>query len=83
DGLDPRQSALAKPQRYTDALGKGAAGLRIGILKEGFGHPESEADVDNAVRMAALRFRELGAEVEDVSVPMHRQGPAITSSIKA
>ncbi|TAW20038.1 amidase [Rhizobium ruizarguesonis] len=77
DGLDPRQSALAKPQRYTDALGKGAAGLRIGILKEGFGHPESEADVDNAVRMAALRFRELGAEVEDVSVPMHRQGPAI------
>ncbi|MCW1411108.1 amidase [Rhizobium sp. 1AS11] len=77
DGLDPRQSVLVKPQRYTDALGKGVAGLRIGILKEGFGHPESEADVDDAVRTAALRFRELGAEVEDVSVPMHRQGPAI------
>jgi amidase len=77
DGLDPRQSALVKPQRYTDAIGKGVAGMRIGILKEGFGHAESEADVDEAVRAAALRFRALGAEVEDISVPMHRQGPAI------
>jgi amidase len=70
DGLDPRQY---KPQvyRYTEALGRGAQGLRIGILKEGFGHPESETDVDQKVHAAAERFRELGARVEEVSIPEH------------
>jgi amidase len=77
DGLDPRQNVLVEPQRYTDALGKGVSGLKIGLLKEGFAHQESEIDVDETVRSAALRFRELGADVEEVSVPMHRLGTAI------
>lgn len=70
DGLDPRQY---KPTvySYTEALGRGAHGMRIGILKEGFGHENSEADVDGKVRKAADRFRELGARVEDVSIPEH------------
>lgn len=70
DGLDPRQY---KPRtyRYTDALGRGAQGLRIGVLKEGFAHPNSESDVDQKVLQAAERFRELGARVEDVSIPEH------------
>ena len=45
DGLDPRQGTL-KVSNYTEALGGGARGLRIGVVKEGFGHPSSEADVD-------------------------------------
>ncbi|CCF00970.1 putative amidase (plasmid) [Sinorhizobium fredii HH103] len=77
DGLDPRQTALVKAQRYTRALGQSCAGLKIGVLKEGFGHPNSEPDVDQSVRDAANRFRDLGAEVEEVSVPMHHAGPAI------
>ncbi|MGY4505816.1 Asp-tRNA(Asn)/Glu-tRNA(Gln) amidotransferase A subunit family amidase [Bradyrhizobium sp. GM24.11] len=77
DGLDPRQSALAKADRYTDALGKNCNGLKIGVLKEGFEHDNSEADVDASVKDAADKFRKLGATVEDVSVPMHRLGPAI------
>ncbi len=70
DGLDPRQY---KPKvfRYTEALGRGAHGLRIGLLKEGFHRPESEPDVDAKVMAAAERFRELGAQVEDVSIPEH------------
>ena len=70
DGLDPRQYS-PKTYRYTEALGRGAHGLRIGVLTEGFGHPVSEADVDQKVREAAERFRELGARVEEVSVPEH------------
>ena len=35
DGLDPRQSG-APAQPYTQALAKGVAGLRIGIVPEGF-----------------------------------------------
>lgn len=71
DGLDPRQY---KPTtyRYTEALGRGAQGLRIGIMKEGFAHPNSEGEVDQKVLQAAERFRELGARVEDVSIPEHQ-----------
>lgn len=71
DGLDPRQYA-PKVARYTQALGKGVEGLRIGVLAEGFDQADSEPEVDAAVREAAQVFRSLGAEVEDVSVPMHR-----------
>jgi amidase len=70
DGLDARQRGV-KVARYTDALGGGAEGLRIGVLKEGFGHPNSEPNVDAKVRAAAARFESLGATVEEVSVPEH------------
>ena len=70
DGLDPRQYN-PKVYRYTEALGRGAQGMRIGILKEGFAHENSEADVSAKVMQAADRFRELGARVEEVSIPEH------------
>ena len=82
DGLDPRQMATpSMPVAYTDALGQGVKGLRIGVVREGFGLPTSEGDVDEKVRAAVGVFRELGAIVEDVSVPMHALGPAIWTPI--
>src|SRR6266851_1155595 len=82
DGLDPRQyGAEAKP--YREALGRGAAGLRIGVVEEGFGHPQSLAEVDRIVRDAAQRFAGLGAVVETVSIPMHRVGGAIFIPVAA
>ena len=70
DGLDARQQNV-KVANYTEALNGDAKGLRIGVLKEGFGHRNSEPDVDLKVRAAAERFKQLGATVEDVSVPEH------------
>ena len=80
DGLDPRQYA-PQVDRYTEALGKGVRGLRIGIVKEGFGHANSEPEVDAKVREAALRLASLGAVVSDVSIPMHADGAAIWTPI--
>ncbi|MFZ2101728.1 MAG: amidase [Oricola sp.] len=80
DGLDPRQYC-PKVDRYTQAVGMGVAGMRIGIVREGFGRPESEADVDAKVRAAAEKFRALGATVEEVSIPMHVIGAAIWTPI--
>jgi amidase len=80
DGLDPRQYA-PRTAPYTQALGQGVDGLKIGIVKEGFGHPNSEPAVDAAVKMAAAQFEKLGAKVEEVSVPMHAVGPAIWTPI--
>lgn len=80
DGLDPRQMGV-KTAAYTQALGEKAQGLRIGVVKEGFGHAVSEADVDALVRKGAERFSKLGAKVEEISIPMHLAGPAIWSAI--
>jgi amidase len=80
DGLDPRQINV-KVDAYTKALGKNASGMRIAVVKEGFGHSVSEPVVDALVRRGADRFRELGATVEDVSIPMHLLGPAIWTPI--
>ena len=81
DGLDSRQRGPA-PARYTEALTAGIAGLRIAVVSEGFGHPNSEADVDARVREAAQRLAKLGAVVDDVSIPMHRLGFPIWAGIR-
>jgi amidase len=82
DGLDPRQyGAASKP--YRDAMGRGASGLRIAVVKEGFGWPQSMEKSDAVVREAADRFRGLGATVEEVSLPMHYRGSAIWLPIAA
>ncbi len=80
DGLDPRQY---KPRvhPYTDALGQGVGGLRIGILEEGFHRPESEPDVDAKVHQAIRKLESLGARVEKTSIPGHLEGPAFWTSI--
>jgi amidase len=80
DGLDPRQYA-PRPAPYTQALGQGVSGLKIGVVKEGFGHPNSETAIDATVKRAAAQFEKLGAKVEEISVPMHAAGPAIWTPI--
>jgi amidase len=80
DGLDPRQDS-PRPKPYTEALTGEVSGVKIGLLKEGFGHPNSEPDVDAKVRQAAQIFKELGAVVEEISIPMHLQSVAIWTPI--
>ena len=80
DGLDPRQYNV-RVDKYTAALGRGVAGLRIGVVTEGFGWAVSESDSDQKVRQGADRLRALGATVEEVSIPMHLDGTAIWTPI--
>ena len=80
DGLDPRQYA-PKVGDYTGALKRGVKGLKIALVKEGFGHANSEKEVDAKVREAAKRFSSLGAIVEEISIPEHLIAPAIWTPI--
>jgi len=80
DHLDPRQSG-GPAQPYTQALAKGVAGLRIGVVPEGFGLLGAEAEVDKRVREAAERLAHTGAHVRDTSVPLHAAGAAIWTPI--
>ena len=73
DGLDPRQYA-PQTAAYTEALGGDIAGLKVGVVAEGFDWPHSQSDVDAKVRAAADRLAGLGASVSEVSLPMHRIG---------
>ncbi|MCY3755290.1 MAG: amidase [Alphaproteobacteria bacterium] len=80
DGVDPRQFDV-ETHPYSEMLEGGVGGMKIGVLQEGFGHPNSEADVDAANRAAADILAKMGAEVREVSVPMHAIGTAIWTPI--
>lgn len=74
DGVDKRANAAARQWKKTDycaELKMGVKGMRIGVVKEGFTVKNIEEDVAAATKGAAKLLQELGAEVEEVSVPLH------------
>jgi amidase len=81
--------AIAEPHpegraaNYTQSLEDGVAGLRIGVVKEGFGWPASEPDVDAAVLRAIETLGKLGARVGEVSVPLHRRSARFLTGLTA
>jgi amidase len=80
DGWDTRTIA-ARTGDYVAALGNPAKGLRIGVLREGFGHPESDPAVNEQVRQAIAALGRAGIASEEVSVPWHLDGPHVWSGI--
>ncbi|KAK9781933.1 putative Amidase signature domain-containing protein [Seiridium cardinale] len=87
DGFDDRQIAGCpfpeQVPKYADELrqsGKdGARGLRIGILKEALSSPVLEEELKDKFLAAAKQFENLGATVEEVSVPLHESARTIYS----
>ncbi|HLS52323.1 MAG TPA: amidase, partial [Burkholderiaceae bacterium] len=76
DGIDGRQKGV-RTQPYTEAVGQSIKGMRIGVVKEGFERPESEAGVDETVRALAKKLQDQGAIVEEISIPWHNIGSAL------
>jgi len=76
DNIDPRQR-LCETQTYTDALGKGVAGLKIAIIEEGLNQENGDPEVTNKVLAASEKFANLGATIEKISVPLHAMGGAL------
>lgn len=52
-------------------------GLRIGILRDAFDIARLESSVEPTLNAAIDRFKALGADVHEVSVPLHKHGGAI------
>lgn len=80
DDYDGRQQRLIV-HKYTDALGKDVKGIKIAVVKEGFGQPESHPLVDDCVRTAAAQFSQLGAKTTEVSIPWQLKGLAVWAGI--
>jgi amidase len=82
DGIDDRQYAAPLPRdlpTYSASLDKGVAGLKIGILQEGFAFGVIDPRVKQKVLDAAERFKSLGADVVPISVPLHAQAGHIVN----
>jgi aspartyl-tRNA(Asn)/glutamyl-tRNA(Gln) amidotransferase subunit A len=77
-GVDPRDSTSvdAPVPDYTAALAGGVAGLRLGVPREYFTEG-MDPEVERAVRVAIDRLRELGATLEEVSLPTTDYGLAV------
>jgi amidase len=80
DGWDTR-TINARTGDYMSAARKPAKGLRVGILREGFGHPESDPAVNDTVRQAVAALGKAGVESAEISVPWHLDGPHVWSGI--
>ena len=74
DGFDPRQyNSVTK--EYTKLLNGSVKDMSFGVVKEGFDwEGVSEKDVDGAVKDACSKLKVMGAKVEEVSIPIHRDG---------
>jgi amidase len=82
DGLDPRQHAALAGGDYADGLAAGVDGMRLAVVREGFGiEGLSEQDVDDAVGQAARAYAKLGAKVEEVSIPWHRDAMPVWNAV--
>lgn len=75
DASDPRQTGGVPTEAYVrtvDAAGDDLAGLRVAVLREGFGEAVgAEQGVVASVREVSDQLRDLGAEISEVSVPEH------------
>jgi amidase len=70
DPYDPRQTRdVPAHLDVLGHLGEGVAGLRIGVLQEGF--DEAESDVRDLVLAAVDVLARAGADVSKVSIPAH------------
>lgn len=71
DEFDPRQRQVVVHD-YLSALDRSPAGLRVGVLREGF----SDGAASVVVREAATDLGQLGVKVSEVSVPLHSRSLA-------
>lgn len=79
--IDPRQPSSIDVPDYTAALTGDVNGLRIAVLKEGFETPHAMDEVNDAVRGASKTLASMGAEVFEVSLPVHARAGALWNCI--
>jgi amidase len=73
DGYDDRQLGAPKPAdvpEYVESLGGGVKGMKIGVLAEALELEALAPTVKQVFLDAVERLRQLGAEVQTVSIPL-------------
>jgi aspartyl-tRNA(Asn)/glutamyl-tRNA(Gln) amidotransferase subunit A len=81
DRKDPYTSSAPVPD-YRQALDGNIRGLRVGVVKEMLHNQDVDPEIRNAVLAAANGLGELGATVDEVSLPMTSHAGTISGSIR-
>lgn len=89
DNIDDRGFAAPSPEnipKYYEILKSisnpsDLNGKRIGLLKESLDIPAMDPRVRACFLAATEKFKQLGASVEEVSIPMHKAGAAVWTGI--
>lgn len=85
DDIDDRGFNAITTKYYDDLVyledPKKLAGFKIAVLKEGFDNPAVESRIKQSCLNAIEKFKELGAVVTEVSIPLHSKGPLIWTGI--
>jgi len=83
-GHDPKDkvSSHEPVPDYQAALAGGIKGLRVGILKELVYTDLVEEEIRQSVLAAAATMKEMGAQVEEISIPLAANAGAINGAIR-
>ncbi|KAL1627573.1 hypothetical protein SLS56_006294 [Neofusicoccum ribis] len=89
DNIDDRGFAAPTPANipeYSLILSragepKNLSGVRVGIISESLTGPVLDPRVKATFLQAAETFTQLGATVSEVSIPLHKKGPAIWTGV--
>ena len=65
------------PKALANPTEKPLAGMKIGVLKEGFEDPMTDPNIAAASLSAIAQMGELGAEIKEISIPLHRDSGMI------
>ncbi|XP_071495466.1 amidase-like [Diadema antillarum] len=80
DGLDHRQHSTIREPKYTEEIKNlNLDDESVGVLLEGFDSSDGDWRVHSLVYKTLDKLSESGLKVEEVSVPMHKNGPTIFS----
>ena len=82
-GYDPNDpyTRNAPVPDYLDGLDAGVHGLRVGVLSDRVNADGVEPDVRDSVNAAVAHMGELGAEVEEMSIPLIADSAAISTTL--
>lgn len=82
EGFDHRQCPHITVPEYTKELKKRTiAGVRIGILEEGFQTLNADPSVNGVVEKSVNKLTDLGAIVRKMSVPLHAKASGIWNCV--
>ena len=80
DPNDPYTRNVPVPN-YLEGLDAGIQGLRVGVLSDRVNAEGVEPDVRDSVNAAIAHLGELGAEVEEIFIPLIAQSAAISTTL--